>query len=334
MNDDLILDPSLPIVDAHHHLWSVSHQVGGRSGGAYLAAEFAADLACGHNIQQTIFVECDQHYRTDGPEGLRPVGETEFVVEQAASLPQFPGACAGIAGYANLALGKNVGAVLDEHITEADGRFRSIRHRAWHDDDPIFAHLENAPPRDLLDDPTFREGFSELAPRQLAFDAMVLHPQLDLVGRLAAAFPDTQIALNHLGGLVGIGNYASRRKESVADWKAGMSRLAAHKNVWLKMSGLGFFLGGSPLMMREPEASLEEIAEEWGPLIRYGIEEFGPERCMFASNFPPDSATCSYKTLWNVFKLVTADYSDADRRWLFADTARKVYRLDDMPATT
>lgn len=328
MQTELIIDPSLPIIDAHHHLWSIPHPVGGRGERRYLAEDFAADLRSGHKIEATVFVECNSHYRTDGEDALRAVGETDFVVEQAALLPDFPGTCAGIVGAADLDMGSAVGAVLDAHIAAGQGRFRGIRQRAWHDDDPVFAHLEHRPPANLLDSAAFREGFAELAPRKLSFDAFVFHPQLDAVGRLARDFPETTICLNHLGGLVGIGDYARRREEAVTDLKAGLSRLATFDNVYLKLGGLGFFLGGSPLLMREPEATVEEIAAEWGPLIEFGIAAFGAERCMFASNFPVDNGTCSYARLWNVFKFATRHCSAAERRALFAGTARAAYRLD------
>lgn len=331
METDQIIDPALPIIDSHHHLWSVPHSVGGRGERPYLAADLASDLASGHNVRGTVFVECDAHYRTNGPVELRPVGETEFVVEQAASISQFPGACAGIVGFADLTLGNTVGAVLDAHIAAARGRFRGIRQRAWYDDDAVFTNLTHRPARDLLDQPSFREGFAELARRQLSFDAFVFHPQLDAVGRLAQAFPDTPIIVNHLGGLIGIGGYGQNRKAAVSDLQAGLDRLAIFDNVFLKLGGLGFFLGGSPLLMREPEATLEEIASEWEPLIRFGIQTFGADRCMFESNFPVDYSTCSYATLWNVFKVITRNDSARDRRALFAETARNAYRLPALP---
>jgi hypothetical protein len=65
-----IIEPELPIVDPHHHLWS-------RAGNVYLFPELLADLSSGHNVRATVFEECGSMYRADGPEELRSLGETE-----------------------------------------------------------------------------------------------------------------------------------------------------------------------------------------------------------------------------------------------------------------
>jgi predicted TIM-barrel fold metal-dependent hydrolase len=55
---------------------------------------------------------------------------------------------------------------------------------------------------------------------------------------------------------------------------------------------------------------------------------FGPDRCMFESNFPVDKASVSYPVLWNTFKRIAEGYSEAEKDAMFHDTAARVYRLE------
>ena len=71
------IDPDIPICDPHHHFWD-------RPGNRYMLDELLSDIAGGHNITETVFVECSAMYRKDGPESMRPVGEVEFVQGLAA----------------------------------------------------------------------------------------------------------------------------------------------------------------------------------------------------------------------------------------------------------
>ena len=76
----------------------------------------------------------------------------------------------------------------------------------------------------------------------------------------------------------------------------------------------------------EPVSS-EALANAWRPYIETCIEAFGANRCMFESNFPVDSGTCTYAVLWNAFKRLAAGASTAEKAFLFKDTAIRVYRL-------
>ena len=204
-----IIEPERAICDPHHHLWD--HE---RS--RYLLDELLADTDSGHNIVSTVFVECGAMYRADGPEALRPVGETEFV-NGVAAMSASGGygnmhACAGIVGYADLTLGSAVGEVLDAHMA-ASPRFRGIRHAAgWHAS-PDIRNSHTNPTEHLLLDVRFRAGFAELAPRGLSFDAWLYHAQIPELTDLARAFPDTAIVFDHFGGPLGIGPYEGKREE-------------------------------------------------------------------------------------------------------------------------
>ena len=205
------LEPDLPICDPHHHLWD---QVTGRTASRYLIDEIVEDVSAGHNIVSTVFIECGAMFKQDGPEPMRPVGETEFVngiaAMSAAGLYGKTRIAAGIIGTANLRLGDGVAAVLDAQIAAGGGRFRGIRlGAAWDPNDSVPSH-RTKPGQGLLLRDDFRQGFAHLAPRKLTFEAWLYHHQIPDVTSLARAFPGTTIILNHFGGPLGIGPYAGR----------------------------------------------------------------------------------------------------------------------------
>ncbi|HEV7635952.1 MAG TPA: amidohydrolase family protein [Bradyrhizobium sp.] len=319
-----IIDPERPIVDPHHHLWD-------RGGQRYLIDELASDIASGHNIIATVYVEARSMYRAKGPEALRPVGEVEFAngaAAMSASGGYGPAAiCAGIVGHANLLLGDAARAVLEAEIAAGQGRFRGIRHSSAWDADPNVAHMYASRPKGLLLDSTFRRGFACLAPLDLSFDAWLFHPQIGELTDLARAFPDTQIVLDHCGGPLGIGSYANRREEILPVWKASIAEIAKCPNVRVKLGGLAMRLLGYDFHERPEPPSSEEAAAAWRPYIETCIEAFGPERCMFESNFPPDKGQCSYQVIFNAFKRIAAQYSEAEKTALFSKTATDFYRL-------
>ena len=318
-----ILEPQLPIVDPHHHLWDHAQS-------RYLLDELLADTGSGHHVTATVFVECMSMYRADGPDAMKPVGETEFVNGVAAmSASGRYGAtrvAAAIVGFADLTLGERVGAVLDAHLA-ASPRFRGIRHAAGWDASDEVRNSHTKPPRGLFLESGFRRGFAELGRRGLSFEAWLYHPQLaDLVG-LAKAFPETTIVLDHFGGPLGIGPYAGKRAEIFQDWKGAIRSVADCPNVVAKLGGLVMPLNGFGLHKRdEPVTSIElsDLTREW---YLHAIDAFGPARCMFESNFPVDKVSCSYRVLWNSFKRIAAAFSSAEKATMFSGTATRVYRL-------
>ncbi len=319
-----IIDPARPIVDPHHHLWD-------RGGQRYLIEEMAQDIACGHNIIATVYVEARSMYCAGGPEALRPVGEVEFAngaAAMSASGGYGPAAiCAGIVGHVNLLLGEGARGVLEAEIAAGNGRFRGIRHSSAWDADANVAGMYANRPKGLLLDPTFRKGFACLAPLGLSFDAWLFHPQIGELTDLARAFPDTKIALDHCGGPIGIGSYANRRDEIFPAWKASVQEIAKCPNVVVKLGGLAMRLLGYDFHERPLPPSSEEAAAAWRPYIETCIEAFGPERSMFESNFPPDKGQCSYQVIFNAFKRIAAPYSEAEKTALFSKTATEFYRL-------
>jgi len=320
-----IIEPDLAIVDPHHHL------VDRPETGRYLLPELLADIGSGHNVTATVYLEWLSMYRGYGPAELRPVGEVEFA-NGVAAMSASGGygnrqVCAGIIGYADLALGGAVEKVLEAQIAAGGGRFRGIRFiTATNPDQAQWGSMVNRP-AGLLLDRRVRDGFARLAPLGLSFDAWLYHTQLGDLVDLARAFPETLIVLDHVGGPIGLGRYAGRRDEVFAEWRARIGELAACPNVYIKLGGLGMRMFGFTVHAHELPPSSEELAAAWRPYIEACIAAFGPERAMFESNFPVDKGSCSYHVLWNAFKRIAAGCSAAEKAALFSTTAVKFYRL-------
>src|SRR3954470_12551892 len=265
-----VIDPARPIVDPHHHLWD-------RGGLRYMIEDMAADIASGHNIVATVYIDCRSMYRPDGPEAFRPVGEVEFangVAAMSASGGYGSAAiCAGIVGHVNLLLGDGARPVLEAEIAAGQGRFRGIRHSSAWDEEPEVAGMYAARPKCLLLDSTFRMGFACLAPLGLSFDAWLFHPQIGELVDLARAFPSTRIVLDHCGGPIGIGRFAGKREETFSAWKTSIQEIATCPNVLVKLGGLAMCLLGYDFHLRETPPSSEDAAAAWRPYIETCIDE-------------------------------------------------------------
>jgi predicted TIM-barrel fold metal-dependent hydrolase len=325
LHGEAIIEPERAIVDPHHHLWD-------RGGQRYLIEEMAADIASGHNIVATVYVDCRSMYRASGAEAFRPVGEVEFA-NGVAAMSASGGygkaqICAGIVSHVNLLLGDAARGVLEAEIAAGGGRFRGIRHSSAWDADPDIAHMYATRPKGLLLDPTFRKGFACLKPLNLSFDAWLFHPQIGELADLARAFPDTKIVLDHCGGPIGLGRFADRREETLTLWKASILDIAKCENVVVKLGGLAMRLLGYDFHERPRPPSSEELAAAWRPYVETCIEAFGTKRAMFESNFPPDKGQCSYQVIFNAFKRVAASCSEDEKTALFSKTATDFYRLD------
>ena len=316
------LEPDLPICDPHHHFWD-------RPDDRYFLDQLLGDLGGGHNVVETVFIECRSMYRKDGPEEMKPLGETEFVhgiaAQSASGQYGETQVAAGIVSFADLAIGAEVQPVLEAHQA-ASPRFRGVRHISAFD-----VHADVPRPRPfpgkLLADAKFREGFAVLGKMGLSFDAYLFHTQLHELADLANAFPGVTIVLNHVGGPLGVGPYAGKRDQIFQDWKESMAAVAACPNVVVKVGGLVMPVCGFDWHERQVPISSRELAQVTAPYYLHCIEQFGPDRCMFESNFPVDKIACSYTVLWNAYKRLTQDFTQSERATLFHDTAARVYRL-------
>ena len=320
LSEEEAIDPGLPIVDPHHHLWD-------RGGHTYLPAQFLAD-ARGHKLDATMYVECLSQYRTTGPEHLRPVGEIEYVMTLLArpGEGQTSGLCAGIIARADLSLGDAVEEVLDAHALAARGRFKGVRYVSAWDADPAI-HKSYPTHAGMLREAAVQLGARALARKGLVFDAWLYFHQLDDVALLAKACPDLQIVVNHCGGPVGIGPYAGHREQVFSQWQNALRAMRPLDNVSIKFGGLAMAPAGFPWRSLPAPPSSDELVRAWQPYFDVCLETFGAGRCMFESNFPLDRTGCSYTSLWNAFKRLAEPLSDPERSALCADTARRVYRL-------
>ena len=321
-----ILDPEIPIVDAHHHLFDQPPH-------RYMFDELLADATSGHRVEATVYVEAGAMWRENGPRDIAPIGELEFAnglgALSASGAYGAPRLCAAIVAHANMLLGKDVGAVLDRYAEAAPERFRGIRHFGAFDPDPTVTTIPKPPPPDLYHDPVFCEGFAELARRDLSFDIWVYHPQLDMVADLARAFPDVPMILNHMGGRLGIASYANDPEGVTRDWLAGVRAVAECPNVSVKIGGFAMKMMGFGFHEKTWPPTSDELVAAWRPYADPCIDLFGPERCIFESNFPVDKSSCSYPVLWNAFKKLSLGYSDGERRAMLGGNARRVYRIDE-----
>ncbi len=319
-----ILDPELPIVDPHHHLWQ-------RADHRYLLAELLADLNTGHNIAATVFEECRSMYRAEGPPEMRAVGETEFVAGIAAMSESGnygkTRVASGIVGAADLTLGDRVEPVLLAQLRAGGGRFRGVRHSAGWDADPVIGNSRSDSQPHLYARPDFRAGLARLSALGLSFDAWLYHPQLADVVDLARAFPATPIVMGHVGGVLGYGPYAGRSAEILAAWKCSMSELAQCPNVVVKLGGMINRGAGFDFHAAAASPSSETMAQLWRPYVETCIELFGAGRCMFESNFPVNKMAIGYAALWNAFKRIASGASRDEKLALFGGTAARTYRL-------
>jgi L-fuconolactonase len=328
LTPETALEPALPICDPHHHIWAHRHEPPAYQ--RYLLPDLAADIRdSGHNIRSTVFIEVRAFYRADGPQEMRPVGEVAHVngvADEATNGQHGPTKiAAAIVGHADLKLGDRVAPVL-EAMQAASPRFRGIRHAAGWDASPELAQRDI---EGVMATPQYRAGARVLGKMGLTLDNSLYHTQLDDFDALARAVPELTLVLNHIGGLVRVGPYANLDDEVLANWRRGIAAVAACPNVVLKLGGVGQKRFGFDWHTRAQPIGSEELAETLAPLMHYCIEQFGPNRCMFESNFPVDKVSYGYGVVFNAFKRLSKDYSASERAALFRDTATRVYGIED-----
>lgn len=313
-----IIEPTLPIIDPHHHLWP--------TGGAlpYGLSELHADVATGHNVVKTIFMECGAAYRSVGPESLRCIGETEFVAHEARTDAQ--PLIAGIVGHADLR-SENLDEVLDAHVEAGQGLFRGIRDALSRAEDPTGMMIPGHAPKDLYLDAAFRRGVARLGERGLTYDSWHYHYQNQEFLELARAVPTTTMVLDHFGTPIGVGKYASQREEIFDRWKRDIIEIADCPNVVAKIGGLAMPDNGFGWNLADSPPTSDEFLAEQSRYYMHTIEAFGPERCMFESNFPVDRFSLSYAVFWNACKKMTQGFTSSERTALFSGTAARTYNV-------
>ena len=303
-----IIDPGREIVDPHHHLW---HQ----EATFYDLEELWGDTGSGHNITQTVFVECGSSYRDTGPDRAKRSANTDGQATISA-----------IVARADLDH-DDLDDILDAHEEAGGNLFKGIRHAGAHAHHPEVLSIPGGAPADLYERPAFRRGVDRLGERGLTFDTWHYHYQNKAFLDLAKAVPDTTMILDHFGTPLGVGPYEEKREEIFAAWKEDVAAIAACPNVVAKIGGLAMPDNGFGWNTRATPPSSDEFVEAQSRYYLHMIACFGPERCMFESNFPVDRLSISYQVLWNGLKKIASGFSDADQNQMFSGTAKQVYRL-------
>lgn len=343
---EAILEPDLPIIDPHHHLWDLRPLIGAFAeplhpflaalvpSAYYTFDALLADATSGHNVIGTVFMECGAFYRSGASDAMKPVGEVEFVngvaAQSASGLYGELRACAAIIGHADLTLGDGARPVLEALTAAGNGRFKGIRHAAaWNGDPEVLGPPFHAP-EGLYRSAAFRTGLKHLGELGLTFDAWLLEPQLGDVLDLARAFPDQTIVLDHCGTPLNIASYKGKLPERFAEWRDKILDLGKCPNVHVKLGGLAMAFCGMPEEGPQAGVPSDKLAEMWRPYIETCIEAFGPDRAMFESNYPVDKWGASYPVLWNAFKRIASGASADEKRALFAGTAARIYGIEGL----
>lgn len=320
------LEPEIPICDTHHHLWVSRPEPAHYQ--RYLLPELVSDIGSGHNIRSTVFIEVRCEYRQDGPDEMKPVGEVEYiqgVADQSATGNHGPTkAAAAIIGHADLKVGEDVRSVLEAMREVSPDRFRGVRHSVGWDESP---ELVNRDIQGALSTTGYRAGAKILSDMGLILENSLYFHQLSELAEFAQAVPDLTIVLNHIGGLLRVGPYANRDEEVLPEWRRGVEEVARCPNIIMKLGGVGQLRYGYYWHNRETPIGSEELAGELGPLMEHCIQQFGPNRCMFESNFPVDKISYSYNVVFNAFKRLSKGYSESERAAMFHDNAARIYNI-------
>lgn len=315
-----ILDPERPIVDPHHHLWE-------SPAWTYTLEELWADTGSGHTITKTVFIECRASYFEDGPDHLKPVGETTFVEEIASSSRTGSGSeIVGIVAHADLTHPK-LDEILDAHKEAARGLLRGIRHSIARDPHPESLSIPGRGAEGLSTKDSFRSGLQHLGERGFTYESWLYHHQIQEFQALAESAPGTTIILDHFATPLGVGPYADQREEIFERWCEDIAALAACPNVYAKLGGLAMPDNGFGWDRRDRPAMSDEFVEAQARYYHHTIQCFGADRCMFESNFPVDRTSISYAVLWNGLKKIAAQYSEPEQTAMFSETATRIYHL-------
>jgi len=319
-----IIDPEREIVDPHHHLWRRKRWF------TYLLDDFWTDTGSGHNITKTVYVQCRSGYRAEGPEHLKPVGETEFVADVAEQSRQGDGKQAhisGIVSHANLLLGDLVEEILDAHEEAGRGLFKGIRHAGAREESSAELMIPGLGEKDLFSREEFRQSVRLLGRRGLTYESWHYHHQIKSFIELARSAADTIIIQDHFGTPLGVGPYAGKRNEIFREWKKDIAELAKCENVYAKLGGMAMPDNGFGWHQQAVPPTSDEFVESQKKYYLHTIECFGPHRCMFESNYPVERLSISYHVLWNGFKKIAADFSEEEKDMMFSGTATRVYKL-------
>ena len=223
-------------------------------------------------------------------------------------------------------LGDAIGEVLDAQMALAPERYRGIRPIVAADPHGALAPWPNAA-LGQMSSSAFHAGARQLAARDLCLDLWVFHHQIPEVAALARAVPELTIILDHIGTPLGMGHYSDKRDAVFGQWAAAITELASCDNVVVKLGGMHMHFNGLGWHENPLPPTSDALAAATRAYYLHAIDQFGPERCMFESNFPMDKRACGYSVLWNAHKKIVEDFGAADKAKLFSQTAARIYRI-------
>jgi L-fuconolactonase len=313
-----VIDPGRAIIDPHHHLWPQGDSI------PYGADELADDVADGHNVIGTVFMECGASYDRSAPPHLAPVGETTFVA--SASALRTPPLIIAMVGKADLRR-DDLDEILDAHIVAGGGLFRGVRDALAHATHPEHLSIAGRAPAHLHEDAAFRRGLTRLGERGLTYDSWHYHYQNREFLELARSVPGTTMVLDHFGTPLGVGPWAGQHDDIFESWKRDIEDIAQCPNVVAKLGGLAMPDNGFGWNVADRPPTSDEFVAAQRRWYLHTIESFGPHRCMFESNFPVDRRSLSYRTLWNGLKKIAAPFTEDEQDSMFRGTAARVYSL-------
>lgn len=317
-----IIDPGREIVDPHHHLWTHGTP---QAPAVYELPEFARDTGSGHNVVQTVYIECRARWDLDAPAHLKSAAETAYV---AALTAPDAAPIAGIIAHVDLTLPLDLlDEALDAHTASGQGRLVGIRHSGACDPEPDSLMIPGRGAPGLYANPDFRRGVARLGARGLTYDTWHYHHQNRDFLDLARAVPETVMILDHFGTPLGVGRFAGQRDEIQSAWREDMADLAQCPNLRAKLGGLNMPDNGWGWEKNETPPSSDDLLNAQGDWYHHTIDCFGPSRCMFESNFPVDRTSVDYHVLWNFFKKLAHPFDEEEKNALFAGTARATYGL-------
>ncbi len=299
---------SIPIVDCHHHLWNldenyypwltdrVTKRVCGEYSAIrknYLMEDFKNDIDK-LNVIKTVHVQAEHDFSN-------PVRETRWLDAQS-KLPASNGIPHAIVAWADLAA-DNLEAILEQHCLIKNVRgIRQMCHEAF-----ISSDKNSNTPMPMCD-PKWQAGLKKLTQYDLSFDLQFYYQQVEDAFAVVSQNENVQFIIVHAG------QPAERDQNGLSRWQAGLKKMARLPNCVIKISGLGMFdRNWTP-------ASLKHI-------ILNVIDIFGPERCLFGSNFPVDGMMSSYNHLWQAYWDAVIDFSLDEKMQMFSRNAESIYRI-------
>jgi predicted TIM-barrel fold metal-dependent hydrolase len=97
--------------------------------------------------------------------------------------------------------------------------------------------------------------------------------------------------------------------------------------VYAKLGGINMPINGVGWDKQAVPPGSDEVVAKTKRYYEHTIDVFGPERCMFESNFPVDKASVSYAVVWNAFKKMASGFGEDEKDAMFYGTATKFYRI-------